>query len=49
MTNNEKLYLSLALEGKLKQKFQDIQQFLGLHNKADTMRYLIKQFKLATS
>jgi len=46
MTENEKLQLSLVLEGDLKQKFQDIQKRLGVNSKSDVMRFLIKQYKM---
>jgi len=46
MSENEKLQLSLVLEGNAKDKFQKIQAFLGLRSKSDVMRFLIKQYKM---
>lgn len=49
MPENEKLQLSLVLEGKPKLKFEAIQHFLGVKSKSDVMRFLIKQFKMEES
>lgn len=45
MKKDEVLRIAINLEGQIKQEFLEVQEFLGLKNRTDVLRYLIRWFR----